>query len=180
MPETEVHCSFSNASTRNKVRTRVIEKFLNEEPGTGTKNLASKYVYYVETLVDGSRIFLKRPAPLNKGFDFIIHIENINFEKGLGRRRRTNPRHGDIFKDIELKKREGGTTEFNELARMIRDVFECKELEDDMDYPHFETGYSAELIIKVVKWFFIEQDITYWNYSGRYMFWNSIKDLLGV
>ena len=63
---------FSNEGTRNSIRQAVVLEFLNEEPGTGNKKLASKYIYYVETLRDGNRIYLERPAQLNKGFDFII------------------------------------------------------------------------------------------------------------
>lgn len=33
-----------------------------------------------------------------------------------------------------------------------------------------ESGYNSAMIILVIKWFFIEQDIRYWNYSGRNMF----------
>jgi len=30
-------------------------------------------------------------------------------------------------------------------------------------------GYPIDLILGVVKWLFIEQDVRYWNYSGRAM-----------
>jgi hypothetical protein len=177
MPEREVHCSFSNAGTRNEVRTRVLDKFLEEEPGTGKRDLTSKYVYYVEDLGDGSRIFLKRPAHLNKGFDFTIHVKDIDFNRGMSNRRRTNPKHNDIITDLQLKKEEGNTLEYIKMIKMLEDVYNCKEIEKNTQLPRFKTGYSAELIIKVVKWFFIEQDITYWNYSGRHMFWSALEEL---
>ena len=31
----------------------------------------------------------------------------------------------------------------------------------------FNSKYPLELILKILKWMFIEQDIRYWNYSGR-------------
>jgi hypothetical protein len=41
----------------------------------------------------------------------------------------------------------------------------------------FKTGHSSELIFECVKWLFEEQDVTYWNYSGRTMFYNAIKGI---
>jgi hypothetical protein len=40
----------------------------------------------------------------------------------------------------------------------------------DLKDVKFQSGFSVELILKVLKWFFIEQDIRDWNYSGRGMF----------
>lgn len=174
----EVNCSFSNAGTRNEVRARVLNKFIDELPGTGKGDLASRYVYYVEKLKDGSRIFLKRPARLNNGLDFTINVENVNFEKEMGKKRRTNPSHEDIFYDLKQKKAENNTVEFIKLVKLLDNVYNCKELEANTEFPHFKSGYSAELVIKVVKWFFIEQDITYWNNSGRHMLWRAISEII--
>lgn len=174
----KVNCSFSNAGTRNEVRTRVLNKFIDELPGTGRGELASRYVYYVEKLEDGSRIFLKRPARLNNGLDFTINVENVNFEKEIGKRLRTNPSHKDILDDLEQKKSENNTVEFIKFVKLLDDVYNCKELEAYTEFPHFKSGYSSELVIKVVKWFFIEQDITYWNNSGRNMLWGAISEII--
>ena len=44
----------------------------------------------------------------------------------------------------------------------------CKDISsEEISKLTFTTGYSAEHILKVLKWLFIEQDIRYWNYSGR-------------
>ena len=69
-----------NCKTRRQIRRILISEFLKEKPGEGKEALASRYRYYVETLADGRRIFLHRPAPLNKGFDFTIHVENTRFK----------------------------------------------------------------------------------------------------
>ena len=53
---------FSNEGTRNDVRKRVLEVLMEEAPGTGAGELSSKYTYYVETLEDGNRVYLSRPA----------------------------------------------------------------------------------------------------------------------
>ena len=81
MPYHEKSASFSNAGTRNEVRTRVLKEFWKEKPGTGKGNTATHYTYYVEKLLDGKRIFLTRPGFLNKQFDFVINVEGINFNK---------------------------------------------------------------------------------------------------
>ena len=40
----------------------------------------------------------------------------------------------------------------------------------------FETGLPVDHIVKAIKWLFIEQDIRYWNYSGRNMTWGLVPD----
>ena len=70
---------FSNEGTRNDVRKRVLDVFMEEEPDTGAGENSAKYTYYVETLEDGNRVSLTRPAFLNKGFDFVIRVENADY-----------------------------------------------------------------------------------------------------
>jgi hypothetical protein len=85
---------------RASIRRQVIMKFIKEEPGTGKAELCSKYIYDVEVTQDGSRIFLKRPASLNKGMDFSVHYEGIRFRnKGMV----DMPSHSNIFTDLSLK-----------------------------------------------------------------------------
>lgn len=87
---------------RRDIRSQVVNEFLNEKPGTGTGEKSTRYRYNVETLQNGDKIYLKRPAPLNKGFDFEIHVENISFkEKGS---RKSMPSHKNIIDDLILKK----------------------------------------------------------------------------
>jgi hypothetical protein len=74
-----------NNGTRRQFRERIIQEFLKEEPGTGKGELTSKYTYFVETLANGKRIFLTRPARLNNGFDFEIRVEGMKFTSAKGR-----------------------------------------------------------------------------------------------
>ena len=37
-------------------------------------------------------------------------------------------------------------------------------------------GAAKLQVVKVVKWFFIEQDIRYWNHSGRDMTWGIVPE----
>ncbi len=160
---------FSNSGTRNEVRERIIAEFIKEMPGTGNGDNQSKYLYYVETLNDGNRIYLERPANLHNGFDFLINVENINFS--TTNRIKYNPSHDNIFSDLQVKKAES-PEKYAKLYKLIEDVYNCEEIpEIDLS---FNTGYPVDLILKVAKWFFIEQDIRYWNYSGRAMFMSGV------
>ena len=160
---------FPNSGTRNEVRGRVITEFLKELPGTGNGEKQSKYLYFVETLKDGNRIYLERPANLHNGFDFLINVENINFS--TTNRIKYNPSHDNIFNDLKAKKIES-QEKYKKLYKLIEDVYNCKEIEDTN--LQFNSGYPVDLILKVAKWFFIEQDIRYWNYSGRAMFMSGV------
>jgi len=166
---TKIMFTFSNAGSRNEVRQRVVQKFFEETPGQGKGGLQSKYLYYVETLNNGNRIYLERPANLHNGFDFLINVENINFS--TTNRIKHNPSHDDIFNDLQVKKAES-PEKYAKLYKLIEDVYNCKEIQEiDLS---FNTRYPVDLLLKVIKWFFIEQDIRYWNYSGRALFMSRV------
>lgn len=165
---------FSNEGTRQEVRNRVIDVFEMEPPGTGTGDDCSKTYYYVETLADGNRVYLCRPAALNKGFDFLIRVENADYGRKGGFK--NAPSHNDISRDLEVKKQEN-PEEYKKLYVLLRKVFECHDLSDDeYNSTSFNSGLSSEHVLKVIKWLFIEQDITYWNWSGRNMTWGLVPD----
>jgi len=100
MTRHELAIKIDGSLPRRELRKKVVEQFLLEEAGTGTGEKTSRYVYYVEELDDGSRIYLTRPAWLKKGFDFLIHVENKVFMNG-----KDNPKHDDIFEDLKKKKK---------------------------------------------------------------------------
>jgi len=59
-------------------------------------------------------------------------------------------------------------------------VYNCEEPEEilrDIRGIKFQSGLSVELILKVLKWYFIEQDIRNWNYSGRGMFKSGLDEI---
>lgn len=174
MPLQVIDKWFSNEGTRQEVRNRVIDTFEQEPPGCGTGDDCSKTHYYVETLDDGNRVYLCRPAALNKGFDFLIRVENADF--GRKGPYKTAPSHSNISLDLEAKKAEN-PEEYKKLYTLLEKVFECHDLtEDEYHMTSFQTGYSTELVLKVIKWLFIEQDVTYWNWSGRNMTWGLVPD----
>lgn len=174
MPEYKKEYSLNAVGDRNKVRMAVVKEFSKEESGKGKDKLASRYTYYVETLAEGNRIYLRRPANLHNGFDFVVGVENINFNPNG--RKRSNPKHDDIINDLQAKKKES-LQKYKQLFSVLEKVYKCESITDKEMIFTFKSGYSPELIIKTLKWLFIEQDIRYWNYSGRDMLWEAIKNI---
>ena len=174
MAETEITVFLSNEGTRNEVRMRVVDMFARENPGTGNEENASRYTYYVEELMSGDRVYLRRPANLHNGFDFLVCVENANYaEEG---RRRNYPKHEDLNIDLEVKKKENPAM-YERLYNLLKRVFECHDVSDlEMSGIEFKSGLSVDHIVKTIKWLFIEQDVRYWNYSGRYMTWEIVPE----
>lgn len=164
--------------SRESYRRNLILEFLKEEHGSSTE--VRVYNYFVETLEDGNKIYLKRPTQLNKGFDFEVRVENIYFRYGkdgniisTGNR----PSHTDIVNDIKAKKKEN-IDSYKILRHLIDKTYNCQDVSlEECHSCTFRGEYSVELIIKVLKWLFIEQDITYWNRSGREMLYNGIIEI---
>ncbi len=170
MPYNRRDCTnyFSNIGTRNEVRSRVVQEFLQESPGRGTGDSASRYDYIVAKLQNGNEVILTRPANLKNGFDFLIRVTNTNFNPL--RRYRDYPKHDDIIKDLEQKSR-SNPTHYSLLRDYIVEIFNCHvDVESiDLNQFNFSVGYDVDMLLNCIKWFFIEQDIRYWNYSGRHM-----------
>ena len=173
MAQHEIAMFFSNAGSRNEVRMRVINALASEAPGTGRGDNASKYTYFVETLSSGDRVYLQRPANLHNGFDFLVCVENANYALP-GKRRRNYPKHEDLEADLQAKKEENSEM-YVRLYALLKRVFECEDVSDEeMKEIHFKSGLPIDHILKAIKWLFIEQDIRYWNYSGRNMTWRIV------
>lgn len=165
--------SLKVAGDRTSIRKQVIMEFLNEEPGTGKGDDCSKYVYVVETITDSKKVILKRPANLNKGMDFTVHVENVRFkEKGIV----DIPSHTDILTDLEGKKK-SEPEKYKEIVPIIHKIYKCENVsQQELKKTHFRSGHSIEIILMAMKWLFIEQDVTYWNWSGRSMLFSALKE----
>lgn len=173
MAEYEITHNFSNEGTRNEVRMRVVELLSTEVPGTGSGDNATRYTYYVETLQSGDRVYLRRPANLHYGFDFLVCVENQNYALP-GKRRRNYPKHTDLEVDLMAKK-DCDPAIYHRLYLLLRRVYECHDVTDEeMLDIEFAVGLPVDHILKTIKWLFIEQDIRYWNYSGRKMTWSIV------
>jgi hypothetical protein len=166
----------------------LVRKFLLEKPGTGTGLGCSKYQYIVDQSLDGATIYLIRPAGLNNGIDFIIHLSGFNFKthKSNGHRlpeaQKTNPSYKDIIEILKHFKNEK-KNEYRLISENIVRTYKCEDIKYiakmskiRIFHKSAQNYISAETICLVIKWLFIEQDLTYWNYSGRAMFLKALKD----
>jgi hypothetical protein len=158
---------------RRTIREEVVKAFLSEEPGTGKGEFCSIYLYEVEKIKGGKTLFLKRPGRLNKGFDFEVNVSDMNF----GQKRKTSmPSHTNIFDDLKAKKAEN-PEEFRKLKRLIKRLYNCEQVPcEEMRSLTFKKGHPPEMLLKAIKWLFIEQDVTYWNWSGRDMLYSGVKN----
>ena len=165
-------------NSRAEYRRTVTELFLNEP--NGVAGAPSDFEYNVEADNAGNRIYLKRPTNLNKGFDFEVRVSNQRFPhiSKKGRISHSNrPSHSNIIDDLTAKKAED-PVQYTNLRAIIDRIFNCIEI-DPQEYNAltFQSGYPVDMICKCIKWLFIEQDITYWNWSGRNMLYNSIRSI---
>lgn len=175
MPRYELNLHIDNIGSRNDIRMKVVNELAKELPGEGKNELASKYTYYVETLNDQRRIYLRRPAFLHNGFDFVVCVEGINFNP-TGRRR-DYPTHDDILNDLKEKYNED-PKKYEYLYVTLKAIYSCSYFDlEPLNSISFKSGFPCDLIIKTLKWLFIEQDIRYWNYSGRDMLWKGIYNI---
>lgn len=166
------------AESRKEYREKLIKLFLEEEPGSARE--VTEYFYFVDSDDAGHRIYLKRPTALNKGVDFEVRVEGVQFRLGkynnvisTGNR----PSHGDIYDDLARKKEED-PAQFANLKEVFDNIHDCREVSvEEFSTFTFNSGISVELLMKCLKWLFIEQDITYWNRSGREMLYNGLGEL---
>ncbi len=152
--------------SRIEQRRQVAETWLQEDEN-------SKYRYDVEKCQDGRLVYLLRPTWLNKGFDFQINLE------GFKSRSNEAPKHQDILDDLAVKKKES-VPKFKRFRTLIDLVYGCEEPDHVIAQEGtlaFEAGLPSDTVLKIVKWMFIEQDLTYWNNSGRRMLMNAISQL---
>jgi len=158
---------------RHDIVRKVVNIFIDTEKQQ--RGHGVKFRYPVENLLIGKKLFIFRPAGLNKwNFDFKVEVLE---EFGLGR-----GTHDEIKSDFQKKKQEN-PQKFNGLLDALTSLYNC--LENDVDrllenYPDlqtsFQTGAKVDILLKIVKWMFIMEDIVYWNYKGRAMLYNAIRE----
>lgn len=166
------------ATTREEYHRQLIMLFLDEEHGSSQE--WNYYDYYVETGKNGKRIYLHRPAYKNKGMDFEVRVEDYQFRYGKygniissGNR----PSHDEIWNDVKAKVDEI-PNDREKLKELITQVYNCEEPNEDMvNSCSFTTGLPLDLLLYTIKWLFIEQDMTYWNQSGREMNYNGLMKI---
>ena len=159
-----------------EIRREVIGWWLDEKPGApGFKN---KYRYYVEVLRDGTRIFLDRPAILNRGIDFQIKCEGFCLYKNGNC---APPSHGVVKSEFIsiLATSELGSGGREALAASLGAVWACKPFEFALQFVGRESSTRLERALKLTKWLFIEQDLTYWTETGRWKLRSHFEEVVG-
>ena len=173
--ETKIHSLFS--TDRISARREIVELFLEENFGTGNGDFASKYTYVVEAY-QNYKVLLQRPAPLNKGFDFIVKIDGVYFSNN-GKKRHQNPSHSDIVSSLMQVQHKISEERYRNVKDIINGIYELKAVDFTpvLDIT-FSDGDGVErplvILLLAIKWLFLEQDITYWNFSGRAMLMNGL------
>ena len=159
------------ANNRTDVRREVVELFLQEVAGTGRGENTSKYNYIVESYGE-YRIILKRPGLLNKGFDFAVDIDGIKFKNDNNAGYHV-PSHKDIIQALHQIKT-NYEDDYDAVKEVILQLYNMEEpnfqaIVDIKFKDYLNQEHPAIVILLTIKWLFIEQDITYWNWSGRNM-----------
>jgi len=120
------------------------------------------------------KIYLKRPAVLNKGVDFTVHVEDIRFrQKGASV---DMPSHSDIVDDL-IAKLNADPSIYSNIKELITDLYNCRNVTVQQCLQNsINAGLlTTDEVIMAVKWLFIEQDVTYWNWSGRNMLFSGLQ-----
>jgi hypothetical protein len=62
----------------------------------------------------------------------------------------------------------------------MRRIWDCEPSTKVIaDLKFFAGEMKAERVLLLAKWFFIEQDVTYWTESGRHMLLGAFEDEFG-
>jgi hypothetical protein len=171
---------------RKNIRDNIVDLFKKEPAGKGKGNASTRVIYCVEQTSSNEIIYLQRPAYLNKGFDFTVNVKNYDFKaptKINPARLTKTPRHDSIFYPLSLIKN-SNTIEFNLMQTAIDKIYYCHEPTSLLKEAAFQKlnnkyidGVEFETLLKVIKWLFVEQDVTYWSFTGRQMFYNGLKNV---
>ncbi len=152
---------------RNEIVRKVVNTFIKTEYHKKGKGVTFRYP--VEKLPSNRRLFITRPGH-KKNFDFKVEVtEEMGLKEG---------KHDQVVLDLRMKKQRN-PQEFEGFLRAIEEVYHCSE--NDVDrvltrYSNlketFGTGAELEVILKILKWLFIMEDIVYWDVEGRAFLYN--------
>lgn len=127
-----------------------------------------RYKYVVEKCRDGTRVYLTRPARFNQGIDFQIWAESPASKKK--KTKKVRPSYKWLVRDLRRKLRKRPRLR-RELYRAVGEIFDCRNPRSVVRrHPRLFVlpgRTSFEVLMCLLKWFFIEQDMTYWLGTGR-------------
>jgi len=155
--------------SRHKIVQKVVNTFIKTE--YRRKGRGVIFQYPVENLPDG-QLFIVRPGH-KKNFDFKVEvITNLGLGEGS---------HIEIATDLR-KKKQKNPQKFGDVLNAITQIYDCSENDidkilsnySDLD-KSFKIGAKVEVLLKVVKWLFIMEDIVYWDNEGRAFLFNFLR-----
>ncbi len=162
------------ATERAAIRGEVFQCWLAEKPGD--LSVRHTYRYDVETLTDGSLIYLTRPTHLNHGVDFIVCVENFKKYKNKNDR---PPTQNELIEEL-LDLSRISAAHKTELVAAVKRIWSCEKSSTVLsDLILFKADIRASRALLLAKWLFIEQDVTYWNESGRWLLRSGIETKVG-
>lgn len=152
---------------RFEIIKKVVTHFIEYEKDKKGKGI--EFRYPVEELSNGEKLYIHRPG-VKWNFDFKVEIpSNCGLEEG---------RHDQIA-ELLRSIRDSNETEFNHLWNIISNLYHCKN--NDVDAMLNKTSISRinnispDILLKVIKWLFIMEDIIYWHYEGRAFLYNFFR-----
>lgn len=160
----EPEIRISGSIGRFEIVKEIVNAFIEFEGNKKGKGV--KFRYSVEDLSNGKKLYIHRPG-VKWNFDFKVEIPTTcGLEEG---------RHEQIALLLRKIKNQN-EKEFDELWAMTSDLYHC--VNNDVDSMLKKTPITHEkdpkvdILLKVVKWLFIMEDIIYWHYEGRAFLYN--------
>jgi len=152
---------------RHEIVKRVVDQFIETEHTQ--KGFGIKFQYPVETLPTRT-LMIGRPGR-KKNFDFQVLVEPADGLK-VGA-------HADIAQDFCRK---AESQHRAALLAALGEVYHCSEEDVDLIISrstglkgNLGVGTSAEILLKIIKWMFIMEDIFYWDTEGRAFLFNYLN-----
>jgi len=155
---------------RHKIVKKVVNAFIATEYRKKGKGVV--FQYPVENLAGGQLLYIVRPGH-KKNFDFKVDVVT---SYGLG-----DGKHKDIALNLRKNNLEN-PKKSKKLWEAITEVYHCKENDVDVVLKKhgglkrpFKNGAKPELLLKIIKWLFIMEDIVYWDNEGRAFLFNFFR-----
>lgn len=159
--------TISGTLDRYQIVKKVVNTFIESECERKGKGVVFKY--QVESLPGRQPLFISRPGH-KKNFDFKVDVTE-EMELGEGT-------HSQMASDLKEKGRENPAA-FQHLLNALRLIYKCEENNVDKVLKAlpkhsrtFKSGATLEVMLKVIKWLFIMEDIVYWDVEGRAFLYN--------
>ncbi|MEO0144347.1 MAG: hypothetical protein ABIL89_01920 [candidate division WOR-3 bacterium] len=148
---------------RFEIVRKVVSTFIDFEKDKKGKGI--EFRYPVENLSIGDKLYIHRPG-IKWNFDFKVEVfPRFGLQDG---------KHEQIALILRKIKRTN-KEEFSKLWNMICQLYHCSNNDVDLLLRMNRISISnpkPDILLKVIKWLFIMEDIVYWHYEGRAFLYN--------